>query len=233
MGDPRKFKNHYSSTKRPYDMTMLEEERALKKKYGIRRKREIRKMEYIWKNLRKRARLLIAEKDKEKTNLLFKKIDSYGLCQNEKSLESILALKLEDVMERRLQTIICKLNLANTPGQARQYVVHRHVSVDGVIIFSPNYIVKKEEENKIILTPKLDRGEEATTKKEVEETKDIKPKETVKEEVKKTEDVKPKETVKEEVKKTQDKSKENIKEETKDIKPKETVKEENINKKDE
>ncbi|MCK5040528.1 MAG: 30S ribosomal protein S4 [Candidatus Aenigmarchaeota archaeon] len=159
MGDSRKLKNHFSSVRRPYDVAMLEEERELKKKYGIRRKSELRRMEYIWKNIRQRARRLIAEKDKAKTELLFNKVDSLGLCPGEKSLENILGMKLVDVLDRRFQNVLCRLNLANTPMQARQFIVHKHVKINGTIIFSPNYIVKKEEENNIVVDEKLTRGD--------------------------------------------------------------------------
>ena len=167
MGDPRKLKNHFLSVKRPYDISMLEEEQELKKKYGIKRKKEIRKVEYLWKSLRQRARKLIAEKDKEKRDVLFKKVNSYALCNGEVTFENILALKLTDVLDRRLQNIMCRLNLANTLMQARQYIVHKKVKINGVVIFSPNYIVKKEEENNIVLN--LDIKKEKNNNRKVKE----------------------------------------------------------------
>ncbi|RLG15138.1 MAG: 30S ribosomal protein S4 [Candidatus Nanohalarchaeota archaeon] len=175
MGDPRKLKNHFSSVRRPYDVSMLEEERNLKEKYGIRRKKEIRKIEYLWKSLRQRARKLIAEKDKGKMDLLFKKVDSYGLCQGEPTFENVLALKLTDVLDRRLQNVMCKLNLANTPMQARQYIVHRHVKINGIVIFSPNHIVKKEEENNIVVNPKISRQDSAAKREKKEDKSEAEP----------------------------------------------------------
>ena len=217
MGDPRKLKNHFSSVRRPYDVAMLEEERELKKKYGIRRKSELRRMEYIWKNLRQRARKLIAEKDKTKTELLFNKVDSLGLCQGEKSLENILGMKLVDVLDRRFQNVLCRLNLANTPMQARQYIVHKHVKINGTIIFSPNYIVKKEDENNIVVDEKLTREPVAnppeTKPDEKKEAPVEKKNKEVEETKKKDEEVKEKQESQEKDKPTE--TKETVKEESK------------------
>jgi small subunit ribosomal protein S4 len=52
-------------------------------------------------------------------------------------------------LERRLQTIIFKKGLANSPNQARQFIVHGHVRIDERKITYPSYIVQKNEEEKI------------------------------------------------------------------------------------
>ncbi|OYT35483.1 MAG: 30S ribosomal protein S4 [Candidatus Aenigmarchaeota archaeon ex4484_52] len=157
MGHPRKLKNHYSSVRRPLDIERIEREKKLKEEYGIKTKHELRKIEFIWRNLRQRARKLIAEKDPEETKILFKKIDDYCLCKENITFENILALKLTDILDRRLQSIVLKLGFAKTQLHSRQLIVHKKIKINDIIIFSPNYIVKKQEENHIILIQKPEK----------------------------------------------------------------------------
>lgn len=51
--------------------------------------------------------------------------------------------KLMELLERRLDNIVFRLGLADSRRQARQYVNHGHVSVDGSKINIPSYQVGK------------------------------------------------------------------------------------------
>ena len=46
------------------------------------------------------------------------------------------------LLERRLDNVIYRLNLANSRAQARQLVTHRHFRVNGRMVNIPSYIVK-------------------------------------------------------------------------------------------
>lgn len=46
-------------------------------------------------------------------------------------------------LERRLDNVVYRLNLAQTRSQARQMVSHRHIAVNGAIVNIPSYQVKK------------------------------------------------------------------------------------------
>ena len=70
------------------------------------------------------------------------------------SIADVLALKIEDLFERRLPTVIFKKKLAATPKQARQMVVHKKVLIDNKIVDSPSYLVSLSEENLISLRQK-------------------------------------------------------------------------------
>ena len=59
-------------------------------------------------------------------------------------------LKIEDILERRLQTIVMKKSNLKSPYQARQLVVHGHVSIGNRKINLPGYLVKREEESQIL-----------------------------------------------------------------------------------
>jgi small subunit ribosomal protein S4 len=64
-------------------------------------------------------------------------------------LDDVLGLSIEDILERRLQTMLVKLNLAKTPYQARQLIVHGHVYIGDRRVSAPGYLVTKEEESMI------------------------------------------------------------------------------------
>ncbi len=154
MGDPKKMKKHYESPKRPWEKARLEEERKIVTEYGIRRKKEIRRLETIIRDLRRRARKLIATKDEKESKLLIEKVLKIGLLAKSKpALEDILGIELKDILERRLQTLILKKGFANTVKQARQFITHGHITLNGQKIISPNYIVAVEEEAGIMFRP--------------------------------------------------------------------------------
>ncbi|MDD5111595.1 MAG: 30S ribosomal protein S4, partial [Candidatus Altiarchaeota archaeon] len=67
------------------------------------------------------------------------------------ALDAVLALNVEDLFERRLQTIVYRKGLAKTPKQARQIITHGHVVVGDTIINIPRYPVKLSEEESVRL----------------------------------------------------------------------------------
>ncbi|MDW0135332.1 MAG: S4 domain-containing protein, partial [Nitrososphaeraceae archaeon] len=67
------------------------------------------------------------------------------------SLDDILNLKIEDILERRLQTIVMRKMGIKSPFQARQVVIHRHGSIGNRKVNLPGYLVKKEDESKILV----------------------------------------------------------------------------------
>ncbi len=154
LGDPKKQHKHYSNVKRPWDKDRIEQEKTIVQKYGTRRKKELRKAETILRNLRQRARALIGSKNEKEEALLLKKTYEQGLTEKEATIDSILGLKTESILERRLQTMLLKKNLANTPLQARQFITHGHIAIDSIKVTSPSYLTKIHEENKITYLPK-------------------------------------------------------------------------------
>ena len=62
-------------------------------------------------------------------------------------------LTIEDILERRLQTVVFRKGLARTIFQARQLITHGHVTIDGRRVTIPGYIVLREDEAKIVYSP--------------------------------------------------------------------------------
>jgi len=78
-------------------------------------------------------------------------LNRLGLVNGSATLDDVLNLKIEDLLERRLQTIVMKKGGTKSPHQARQIVVHGHVSLGDRIVNIPGYLVRREEEPSILL----------------------------------------------------------------------------------
>jgi len=153
MGHPKRGRKKYERPKRPYDKTRIVRERKILTEFGLKRKYEIWKAESVLRNYRRRARELLATPDEKKQSELFAKINKQGFTCNK--LEDVLSIRSEDVLSRRLQTLVYRKGLALTPRHARQMIVHRHVLVDGRRIAWPGYIVPRQLEDKIEIDPKM------------------------------------------------------------------------------
>jgi len=142
----KKKHKQYSKPKRPFDKQRIIDEDKIRKEYGLKNKKEIWRSESQIKLIREKAKKLIsapAEKQKE----LFDRLGKIGLKVN--SIADILSLDKRNYLDRRLQTVIVRKNLAKTAKGARQLVTHKKVLVDGQIIDSPSYVVPIKLEDKI------------------------------------------------------------------------------------
>ncbi|MBN2454790.1 30S ribosomal protein S4 [Candidatus Woesearchaeota archaeon] len=152
MGDSQKLKRKYTRPLKLWHKERITEENELAKEYGLKNKKEIWKANSFLKKYSREAKRLVAYKtaqaQKEKDQLL-RKLKSLGLIPTEGDLNSVLSLKLKDILGRRLQTLVYKRNLANSVKQARQFIVHRHITVAGKSINTPSYLVRKAEEAQI------------------------------------------------------------------------------------
>ena len=132
MGDIKKNRKSYSPPSHPWRKLRIDSENKLAKEYGLRRKREIWKVEANLRKFRKQARKLVgmgAEQAEEDTKNLVSKLVLLGVLDTKATLEDVLALGIDDLLGRRLQTIIYKKGIANTPLQARQIIRHGHITI--------------------------------------------------------------------------------------------------------
>lgn len=145
----KRFRKKYEKPKRPWDKARIEAEKELMKKYGLRRKKEVWKAEAILRKYRRIARDLLANYNAEKEKILIKKLSRFGLLSENSTLDDVLSLTVENILDRRLQTIVFKKGFANTIKQARQFIVHGHVYIKDRKITYPSYLVPLNEENEI------------------------------------------------------------------------------------
>jgi small subunit ribosomal protein S4 len=138
----------YSKPRKPFDKARIDEENQLKEKYGLKSKREIWKADTSIARIRNLAKELITKSEEEKTAFV-ERLQKRGY--NVQSLQDALALDKEDLLKRRLQTILAAGGIVRTPKQARQLIVHKHVSVNDKIVNIPSYHVDLEDEPNVRL----------------------------------------------------------------------------------
>ena len=159
MGYPGKAKKIYNTPHHPWQKARIDEETALVKKYGMRNKKSVWKFASMLRKFRGQARTLLgvlgtglATEDSHyarEAGQIQAKLQKLGVLKEESKLEDILALKVEDLLERQLQTIVFRKGYANSMKQARQFIVHGHVALNGRKITVPSYMVLKAEEDTI------------------------------------------------------------------------------------
>lgn len=152
MGAPKKQRKKYSTALHPWQKARIEEEVLLLKEHGLKNKKEIYKMRSILKGFAGQAKNLIASKteqsEKEKISLL-NKLYKLGIITKAGTIEDVLDLSIRDIIDRRLQTLVYKKGMARSVKQARQFIVHEHISIGNKKITNPSYLVLGEEENSI------------------------------------------------------------------------------------
>ncbi|MCQ5375107.1 MAG: 30S ribosomal protein S4 [Methanomassiliicoccales archaeon] len=160
MGDPKFPRRTYDTPSHPWKADRIKEETELVRMYGLKNKREIWKAKSIVRNLRRQSRNLQArlrfgeEQARIETQNLLKKCGMIGLLPLDGStLDDVLSLTTESILNRRLQTLVYNKGLANTMEQARQFIVHGHIFVNGRRVTVPGYIVRRNEEDKIAFNP--------------------------------------------------------------------------------
>ena len=159
MGDPKFSRKKYSRPSHPWDGPRIKEEKEIQKKYGMKNKKELWKVKDFLRRYRRIARLLQArllnkepQAEKEKEQLL-KSLYRMGLLSDKSTLNDVLALQLEAVLQRRLQTMVHLKGLAMTAGQARQLISHGHISLKGKKMTIPGYLVTRGEDEEITYRP--------------------------------------------------------------------------------
>jgi len=152
MGHPKFPRKKYDTPPHPWQKDRIERENELSKKYGLKNKREIWKAESILRKLRRQARVLLAsvgEEAKKEERELIQKLQRLGLLKEDANLDNILELEIQDILDRRLQSVVFRRGLAKTPKEARQMIVHRHVKLGDRVVTSPGMLILKSDEELI------------------------------------------------------------------------------------
>ncbi|CAE6524460.1 unnamed protein product, partial [Rhizoctonia solani] len=175
---PRAPRNHsktYKVPRRPFESARLDAELKLAGEYGLRNKREIwrislvlSKIQYglrnkreIWRislvlsKIRRAARELLKLEAKDpkrlfEGNALIRRLVRIGvLDETRMRLDYVLALKIEDFLERRLQTQVFKSGLAKSIHHARVLIRQRHIRVGKQIVNVPSFVVRLDSQKHI------------------------------------------------------------------------------------
>ncbi|MCD6464205.1 30S ribosomal protein S4 [Candidatus Woesearchaeota archaeon] len=156
MGDPRRLRKKYETPGHPWQASRMKLESELMKAYGLKNKRELWKTSTFLKKAQDRIKKLTAlrtEQAFKEQKQIIQKLARLGLVQENASSDDVLGIDLKSVFERRLQTIVYRKGLARSVKQARQFIVHKHIEVDGRIVTSPSYLVSIDEEASVRIKP--------------------------------------------------------------------------------
>ena len=152
MGDPKKLRKKYAPPRHPWQGARINAEKILVNNYGLKNKKEIYRAHFILKGFTKQAKNLIASKTKQseiEKKQLFERLSKLDLLPRDADLEQVLGLTINNILDRRLQTLVFKKGFSKTAEQARQFIVHGHIAVKGNKVNVPGYLVSGEEENNI------------------------------------------------------------------------------------
>ncbi len=156
MGDPKYPRRVWRKPKRPLNYDLKMQELKTLGTFGLRTKRELWKAHTELSRVRHQARSLLAlgqEIREEKEPVLMRSLARIGLVSEGATLDDVLNLDANDLLSRRLQTIVMKKLKFKTPYQARQAVTHGHIMIGQRRINIPSYVVTVDEEEQIRFAP--------------------------------------------------------------------------------
>merc|ERR1712127_882037 len=141
--------------RRPFEKARLDQELKLIGEYGLRNKQEVWRGKFTLAKIRKAARTLLTldEKDAKRLfegNALLRRLVRTGvLDESRMKLDYVLSLKVEDFLERRLQTQVFKLGLAKSIHHARVLIKQKHIRVRKQVVNVPSFIMRLDSQKHI------------------------------------------------------------------------------------
>ena len=152
LGTNTKF---YETPNHPFQGERIAAEGDLVSRYGLSNKEELWRAQSELRDYRREARRLLgeaqgdAEAAGEAGSEFMARLKRIGVLDDEEGIDDVLSLDVTDILERRLQTVAYRQGLGNTVKQARQFIVHGHVTVGDARVTSPSYKVGVAEADRI------------------------------------------------------------------------------------
>jgi small subunit ribosomal protein S4 len=145
----------YETPNHPFQGERIAQEADLLGRYGLKNKKELWKAQSQLRDFRREARRLLGEAQgdidlaEEEGAEFVARLRRLGILGEEDDISAVLSLDVTDLLERRLQTVAYRKGLANTPKQARQFITHGHVTVEGARVTVPSKKVEVSEEDTV------------------------------------------------------------------------------------
>jgi small subunit ribosomal protein S4 len=160
MGAPKRNRRTYDKPKEIWNLQRINTDNALREEFGLRSMRELWKAQTEISRIRGNVRALLsgagtAQGVKER---MLDRLSRFGIASRNATLDDLLDLKENALLARRLQSVVFKKGLAKTPKQARQLIVHGHISVKGRRVNVPSYLVSIDEEAHVGYYKPIDIG---------------------------------------------------------------------------
>ncbi|MGC9156716.1 MAG: 30S ribosomal protein S4 [Candidatus Micrarchaeia archaeon] len=150
MGAPKRLRKKYETPGLMWNTQRIARHNELKNKYGLKNMREVWLAESELRRIRKNVRSILAGVESEETGRgIIRRLATYGIVSSNATLDTLLSLQPDALLERRLQTVVYKKGLARTLRQARQLITHGFIAINGRKVTSPGYMVRSDEEHAI------------------------------------------------------------------------------------
>lgn len=128
----------------------IDQEHKIRDDYGLKNLNELWRATSEIRRIRRNVRAVLSGKVNEATGKeLISRLSRYGMVKDGAILDDLLEITPQNVLDRRLQSIVLRKGLAKTARQARQLVTHGFIAINGKRVKSPGYVVSKSEESMI------------------------------------------------------------------------------------
>ena len=158
MGEPKFSRSRTQTPSHPWKAARIEEEHALKQRYGLKKvggMREIWREKSALRRHRQQAMKLIGRVDASTGHFareledMLSSLNRKGLLGSHASLDDVLRITVEHMLDRRLQSQVYYRGYAPSMRSARNMIVHGHIVIGEQRMTVPGYHILRAEEEMI------------------------------------------------------------------------------------
>ena len=151
MGAPRRNRSKFEKPRDRWNIARIKNDRELLEQYGLKNMKELWKVQSEISRIRGNARKLLSGASQQGGEMekIVGRLSRLGVTTSNATLDDLLDLKENALLERRLQTVVFRKGLARSIEQARQLTVHGFISISGKKVNRPGYMVDSQTEKSI------------------------------------------------------------------------------------
>ncbi len=149
MGSPKRNRSKFEKPKERWSLERIKADNSLVTEFGLKNMSELWKVQTEVSRIRRNARELLSGSGSGSEDVkgrIIGRLQRLGIVSTGATLDNLLDLKENDILNRRLQTVVYRRGMARSMKQARQLTVHGFISINGRKVNRPGYMVDVESE---------------------------------------------------------------------------------------